>query len=119
MRKPQQPTQTLAQRHHFNLLQTAPQKAFAYGLETQRDIADVETVVGGLPRTVVKQPFGLQGPGGGFGGGQCRIDQLQMRYLLLQKRLKQRIVGAANTSVSTSSANSGFKYSRAVRRVTS
>ena len=64
-------------------------------METQRDIADIETVIGGLPRTVVKQPFGLQGLGDGLGGGQCRIDQLQLRCFLLQQRLEQRIVGAA------------------------
>ena len=50
------------------------EEAFAYGAETQRDVADVEAVVGAVVFSV-EQPCLGERLGGRFGGGDGGIDQ--------------------------------------------
>ena len=89
----------LSERDHFHLLQAASQEAFAYGLEAQGDVADVEAVVGRAAAAVVEQAVGAEGAGGGFGGGGGGIDEGEAGGFLAGCRRCRRVEPATSSAL--------------------
>ena len=84
----------LTQADGFEVVEAAAEEAFADDAEAQRDVADAVAVVGAVA-VLPQEAGGGKGARGVFGGGGGGIDQRQSRRFAAQKRLEQRVVGAA------------------------